>query len=450
MKFNFEKTSNVTAELTITIEKADYQERVDKALKDLRRKANIPGFRPGQVPVAILKKRFGDGVAQEEVQKLLSEKLYGYLRDEKVNMLGDPLASEKQQPVDFAAEAMDFIFDIALAPEFDAKLSAKDKVPFYTIEVTDEMVGQQVDMYTRRYGHHEQVDTYAEGDMVKGHLAELDADGNIKEGGLQREDAVVLPGYMKNDEQKRKFDALQVNTVITLNPSVAYDGSAVEVATLLGIDKEAAADVKSDFSFQVNEITRYVPSPLTQELFDSVLGEGKVSSEDEFRAAIREQMQREFAVNSEMRFLVDVRKYLVDRVGKLEWPDELLKRVMRMNNPQKDEKYVEDNYADSIEELEWHLIKEQLADQTGIKVEQPDVLEEAKRLTRMQFAQYGMGYAPDDLVERYANEMLQKREQAEHLVNRAVERKLGDALKSVVKLNNKTVSLADFNKLYEA
>lgn len=449
MNIQFDKTSNVSAELTISFEKADYQERVEKALKDYRKKAALPGFRPGQVPLSLMKKRFGGEITAEEVQKLLSEKLYGYLRENKVNMLGDPLASEKQQAIDFDAEQLDFIFDIALAPEFDAKLTDKDKVPYYTIEITDEMIDGQVKAYCQRGGHYEQVEKWQEGDMTKGHIAELDDDGNIKEGGIVKEDAVMLPDYFKNADQKKKFDGVGVNTVLTFNPSEAYEGSAIEVSSLLGITKEEAENVKGNFSYQINEITRYVPAELTQELFDRVFGEGVVKSEEEFRGRIKEQMEQQFAKDSEFRFMIDVREYLEKRIGDLEWPDALLKRIMRANNPDKEESYVEDNYAGSVKELEWHLIKEQLADQTAIKVEQPDVLEVVKEQTRDQFAQYGMANVPEEVIERYANEQLQKRDQLDGYVARAVERKLGTALKDVVKLQKKNVSIEDFNKLFE-
>ena len=449
MEIKFEKTSAVAAELTIEMEKADYQERVEKALKNYRKKAAMPGFRPGQVPLSLLKKRFGGEVTAEEVQKLLSEKLYGYLREEKIDMLGDPLASEKQQAVDFEAEKLVFIFDIALAPQFDAKLTAKDKIPYYTIEITDEMVDSQVKAYTQRGGHYDKVDTFQEGDMTKGHIAQLDEQGNILEGGIQKEDAVILPGYFKNDDQKKKFEGVQANTVLTFNPAQAYENSAIELSTLLGITKEEAENVRGDFSYQITEITRWMPAELNQEFFDSVFGEGAVKSEEEFRARVKEQLQEQFAEDSEFRFLIDVREYLEKRIGDLEWPDELLKRIMRANNPDKDEKYVEDNYEGSIKELEWHLIKEQLADQTGIKVEQDDVLESAKEQTRAQFAQYGMANVPEEVITNYANEQLKKRDQLDNLVARTVERKLGVALKDVVKLQEKTVSIEDFNKLFE-
>jgi len=449
MDFKFEKTSPVVGELTITFDKADYQERVDKALKDYRKKASMPGFRPGQVPMSLLKKRFGDQVTAEEVQKLLSEKLYGYIREEKIDMLGEPLASEKQPAIDFEAEQLVFMFDIAIAPQMDAKLSDSDKITWYNIKVDDEMVDRQVQAYAQRGGHYDKVDAWQDGDMTKGLIAELDEQGNTKEGGIQVEDAVMLPGYFKDEDEKKKFEGVGVNTVITFNPAKAYANSDVELSSLLKIGKEEAANVRGDFSYQVNEITRYVPSEINQELFDNVFGKDNVKSEDEFRAAIKKQLEDQFAMDSQYRFMVDVREYLSKRVGDVEWPDELLKRIMRANNPDKEEDYVESNYEGSIKELQWHLMKEQLADQTGIKVEQDDVLEIAKKQTRMQFAQYGMNNVPDELITNYANEMLKKKDQVDGLVARCVEEKLGEALKNVVKLSKKSVTLEQFNKLYE-
>ena len=449
MNVQFEKTSPVVGELTLTFDKADYQERVTKALKDYRKKAQMPGFRPGQVPMSLLQKRFGDQITAEEVQKLLGEKLYGYIREEKIDMLGEPLASEKQPEIDFNADQLTFIFDIALAPQMDAKLSDADKITWYNIKVDDELIDRQIKAHAQRNGHYDKVQQWQEGDMTKGLIAELDEQGNTKEGGIQVEDAVILPGYFKDEDEKKKFEGIGVNTVITFNPAKAYANSDVELASLLHIDKEAAANVRGDFSYQINEITRYMPAEVNQELFDLVLGKNAVKSEEEFRAAIKKQLEEQFATDSQFRFMTDVRQYLTERVGQLEWPDELLKRIMRVNNPDKGEDFVEKNYEGSIKELQWHLMKEQLADQTGIKVEQADVLETAKKQTRMQFAQYGMTNLPEELIEKYANEMLQKKDQVDSLVARCVEEKLGEALKSVVKLSKKSVTLEQFNKLYE-
>ena len=451
MNVSFQNIDKVSAELTVKLEKADYQAQVDKSLKSLRQKAQMPGFRKGMVPISLVKKMYGKSVIAEEVNKVLQEAIYGYIRENKINILGEPLPNEeKQQAIDFdAMDAFEFVFDIALAPEFKAEVNAKDKVDYYTIEASEEMIENQVKMYTQRTGKYEQADAYREGDMLKGLLAQLDDEGNTKEAGIQVEGAVLMPSYMKSDEQKAIFADAKVNDVLVFNPNVAYDGHAAELGSLLKIDKEIAKDVKSNFSYQVEEVTRFVPGELTQEVFDQAFGEGVVKTEEEFRAKIKQEIEGRFTADSDYKFLIDVRKLLTDKIGKLEFPDALLKRIMLMNNEEKGEEFVAENYDKSIEELTWHLIKEQLVEANDIKVEQDDVLKMAKETTKAQFAQYGMLSVPDDLLDNYAQEMLKKKETVNNLVNRAVEAKLAAALKSQVKLENKTVSIEEFNKMFE-
>ena len=451
MNVSFQNIDKVSALLTVKLEKADYQEKVDKSLKTFRQKAQIPGFRKGMVPMSLVKKMYGKSVVAEEVNKLLSEKVYDYIKSNNINMLGEPMPNEeKQQVIDFdTMEDFEFVFDIALAPEFKAEVSSSDKVDYYTIEVTDAMVDNQVKAYTQRNGKYEQVAAYEDNDMLKGLIAELDENGNTKEGGIQVEGAVLMPSYMKNAEQKAIFANAKVNDVLVFNPNTAYDGHAAEIASLLKIEKEAAAEVKSDFSFQVEEITRFVSGELNQEIFDQVFGEGVVKTEEEFRAKIKESIAEQLVADSDYKFLIDARKMLMEKVGKLEFPDALLKRVMLLNNREKGEEFVAENYDKSIEELTWHLIKEQLVKDNEIKVEQEDVIKMAKEATKGQFAQYGMMTVPEDILENYAQEMLKKKENVDALVGRVVEAKLATALKAKVTLNNKTVPMEEFNKMFE-
>ena len=408
-------------------------------------------FRKGMVPMSLVKKMYGKSVIAEEVNKLLSEKVYDYIKSNNVNMLGEPLPNEeKQQVIDFdTMEEFEFVFDIALAPEFKAEVSNTDKVDYYTIEVTDEMVENQVKAYTQRNGKYDQVSAYEDNDMLKGLIAELDENGNTKEGGIQVEGAVLMPSYMKNDEQKAIFANAKVNDVLVFNPNAAYDGHDAEIASLLKIEKEAAAEMKSNFSFQVEEITRFVPGDLNQELFDQVFGKDAVKTEEEFRAKVKEGIAAQFVADSDYKFLIDARKMLMEKVGKLEFPDALLKRIMLLNNKEKGEEFVAENYEKSVEELTWHLIKEQLVKDNEIKVEQEDVINMAKDATKAQFAQYGMMTVPEDILENYAQEMLKKKENVDGLVGRVVEAKLATALKAKVTLNNKTVSMEEFNKMFE-
>ena len=449
MNVSMQNVDKVSALLTVNIEKADYQERVEKVLKKYRQQVNMPGFRKGMVPMSLIKKQFGKSAMAEEVDKLMQDAVNNYIRENKVNMLGMPLPNdEKMQTIDFdTQENFEFVFDIALAPEFKAEVTEQDAIDFYTIAVSDEMVNSQVDMYAQRAAKYEKVEEYADRDMVKGLLAELDENGNTKEGGIQVEGAVMMPSYMKNDEQKAIFATAKVNDVLVFNPNAAFEGNEAELSSLLKIKREEVAEMKSNFSFQIEEITRAVPAALTQELFDQVFGEGAVSSEEEFRGKIKESIAAQFMADSNYKFLLDARTYLMNKVGKLEFPDALLKKIMLMNNEDKGESFVEENYEKSLEELTWHLIKEQLTEAFGIKVEQADILAMAKENTRMQFAQYGMMSIPEEMLENYAKEMLKKKETVEGLVNRAIESKLAAALKGKVALNNKEVSMEEFNDL---
>ena len=448
MNISLQNVDSVSAVLTVQIEKADYQEKVEKALKTLRQKVNMPGFRKGMVPAGLIKKQYGVSVLAEEIDKLLQGKVFEYIRENKVNMLGTPLPKENQ--VNFETEEnFEFSFDIALAPEFNVELSANDSVDYYDINVTDEMVDQQVKMYTQRTAKYEKVEDYQDNDMLKGLLAELDENGNTKEGGVQVEGAVMMPVYMKNDEQKAIFNGAKTNTVLVFNPSVAFDNNEAELASLLKLKKEEVADHKGNFSFQIEEITRMIPGELTQELFDQVLGEGKAHSEEEFRAQIKETIAKQFEADSDYKFLIDVRTYLTNKIGKLEFPDALLKRIMLDNNKEKGEEFVAENYEKSLEELTWHLIKEKLVAANDIKVEQGDLTNMAKEATRAQFAQYGMINVPEELLENYSKEMLKKQESVEALLNRVVESKLSETLKGQVTLNHKAVSAEEFNQMFQ-
>ena len=449
MNVSMQNVDQVSALLTVNIEKADYQERVEKLLKKYRQQVNMPGFRKGMVPMSLIKKQFGKSAMAEEVDKLMQDAVNNYIRENKVNMLGMPLPNdEKMQTIDFdTQENFEFVFDIALAPEFKAEVTEQDTLDYYTIAVSDEMVNSQVDMYAQRAAKYEKVEEYQDRDMVKGLIAELDENGNTKEGGIQVEGAVMMPSYMKNDEQKAIFANAKVNDVLVFNPNAAFEGNEAELSSLLKIAREEVAEMKSNFSYQVEEITRAVPAAVDQALFDQVFGEGAVTSEEEFRGKIKAGIAAQFEADSNYKFLLDARTYLMNKVGKLQFPDALLKKIMLLNNEDKGESFVEENYEKSLEELTWHLIKEQLVEAFEIKVEQADILEIAKENTRMQFAQYGMMSLPEEMLENYAKEMLKKKENVEGLVNRAVENKLAAALKGKVALNNKEVSMEEFNNL---
>lgn len=451
MNISFENSDKVNGLLTITVEEADFNASVEKTLKDYRKKANIPGFRPGQAPMGLIKRQFGASVRYDAVNKFVGEQLYKYIQDNNIQMLGEPLPSAKQEtPADIEKPApYTFVFDIAVAPEINMTLDGRNKIDYYTIKADDKLINEQIEMYQSRAGKYEKAEEYnAElNDMLKGDLRELDAEGNTKEDGITVEGAVLMPSYIKVDEQKNLFNNAKPGDIITFNPRKAYPEGEAEISALLKIDREVAKNLESNFSFQITEIQRFVKAELNQELFDQVFGEGTVKSEDEFRAKIAEGLKPQLEANSDYKFMLDVRTYCENKVGELTWPDELLKRIMLLNNKDKGEDFVEKNYAESIKQLKWHLIKEQLVKANEIKIEDADVKAAAVEMARMQFAQYGMTNVPDEYVENYANELLKKREAVDNFVERAIDVKLAAALKSTVTLNNKEVTLDEFNEM---
>lgn len=344
MNISFEAPDKINGLMTIVLEKEDYQAEVEKTLKDYRKRANVPGFRPGQTPMGMIKRQYGTAVKVDVVNKMLGEELYKYVRENKIQMLGEPLNSDKQKELNFESdEPLEFMFDIAVAPEFKAALSGKDKVDYYNIIVDDKLIDQQVEMYQQRSGNYEKAEQYdaEQRDLLKGDLRELDENGNVKENGITIADVSLMPQYIKVEDQKKLFDGAKLGDIITWNPRQAYPENDAEVSSLLKIKKEEVAQHTGDFTYQVTEISRFTKAEVNQTLFDQVFGEGNVKDEKEFRQKISEQISEQFKSDSDYKFLLDVRKHMEKKVGKLEFPEALLKRVMFNNNKDKGEEFVE-------------------------------------------------------------------------------------------------------------
>lgn len=449
MNITFDNSTKAGSGLmTIVIEEADYQDDVRKQLNDYRRRVNMPGFRPGQAPLPLIKKQVGPQIKVDVINKLVGNKIYDYIKENNINMLGEPMPHLGEEPIDLDQPApYTMKFDIAVAPEMDIKLTKKNKIAYYDIEVEDKMIDQQIDSYASRGGSYEKVDDYQDGDMLKGDIRELNADGSTKEGGIEVSDAIILPSYIKADDQKALFQGCKLGDILTINPKKAYPDSTVEISSLLKISKEEAENITSDFSYQITEISRYNKHAIDQELFNQVFGEGTVNSEKEFREKIAANLKEQMNENAQYRFLVDVREYVEKKLGKVEYDDELMKRIMLANNKEHDQEYVDKNYEASIKELTWHLAKNKLMEQCEIKLEDADVKAAAKDMARIQFAQYGMSNIPEEYLDNYAEEMLKKPEQVDQFVNQAADRKLMTALKDVVTLDTKTITFDELQKL---
>lgn len=439
---------NNKAVITVEVEKTDYTEKVDKKLREYRKKANIPGFRPGMVPIGLLRKMYGKAVTVEEINNVVSEALYGYLRENEINILGEPLPNSEQKEPDFDNnENFEFLFDVAIAPQMDIDFSEKDKVTYYTITASEEMIDNQVESYAQRYGEYKQAETVEPKDMVKGTLVEL-SDGKEKEEGIKVNNAVLTPDYMKDDAQKALFEGKQVGDKIIFNPKKAYDNDA-EISSMLQIDKEKAKEMDADVEITIEEITRYAKSEINQALFDKVFGEGTVSSEDEFRNKVKESIQKNLHEDSNYKFALDVRELALEKNKELKFPDELIKRWLTKSNQEATEEQINNEYPTILKDLMWQLTKDYYAKANDTKVETTDVEKYAQKVATSQFAQYGMVGMNDEFVANYAKSLMEKEENVRNFAERALEEKVINSIKEKVTLEDTEITIDDFNKLFE-
>lgn len=452
MKVTFENPDKINGLMTLVIEESDYAENLTKRLKDIRKKAQMPGFRPGMVPMGRIKQMYGTSAKIEEINKLVGDSMYGYIKDNKIEMLGEPIPSEKQVPQDLENDGpFTFIFDIAVAPEFDIKLDKRDKLIYHLIDVDDKLIDDQVEMFRSRTGHNEEVEDYQEGDILTGDLRELNADGSNNEEGVVVSAAKIMPQYIKNEEQHKLFDGAKKGDIITFNPKKAYE-SAAELTAMLKIEKEKAENLTSDFTFQVTGISRYVKGEINQELFDAAFGKDTVKTEEEFRNKIAEALKPQLVPQQDLRLLLDLKKKCEDKIGKLEYPEALLKRIMIAGSEEKDKekvaKDVEKDFAGSIEALTWHLIKNKLVTMFNIKIDDADVKAASQNIAREMFAQYGMSNMPEEYVAKYAEELMGKEEMRTRVLDNAIDVKIVESIKTAITIEEKNISFEDFNKLF--
>ena len=449
MKVTLNKTDNVNGIIAIELEKPDYQENVDKSLNQFRHKANIPGFRQGKVPKGIIQKMYGKSVLAEEINKLVSNELYKYIKDNNLNILGEPLPNEEEQKtIDFDKdENFEFKFDVALAPEFELPLNKKDALTYYNVKLEGDLLDKQYDAYKQNYGTYKKVEEAAvETDLVKGKITEID-NGEPKENLLEIENGIIMPSYIKDEETKKKFVGANVGDSIVFNPKTAYDNNAAEISSLLQISKDDVKEVNSDFTFEIQEVTCYEEAEMNQELFDKVLGEGVASSEDDFKSKVSEMLNNQFKPAADNLFMKSARELILEKLKDVEFPDAFLKRWLLVANEKNTEETIESDYPKIAEDLKFHLSKEKIVKEQDIKIENTDVEAFAAEVAKAQFSQYGMSNVPADVLENYVKRMLGDQNTVRNMYDQVVENKVMEWLKQTVKVNEKEISSKDFEKL---
>lgn len=449
MNITKENTDKLNAILHVKVEESDYAERVDKVLRDYRRQARVDGFRPGKVPMGMIRKMYHTPVLVDEVNKLVSESIFDYLKENQVNILGEPLAHKgDQQKIDFEKDReFEFKFDLGLAPELKLEVTEKDKVPFYKIKVDKKQQDEYKDQLLQRYGEFKAVDKAGKDELIKGTLVKVNKEGKEVENGIRVENVSMSLDMMKDDDQKVLFSGAAGGDEILFDVKKAYPNDT-EVASLLRIDKEEVAMLEGSFKCLIDEIMKFEKAVPGEEFYDKVYGEGQVKTEQEFTKRVAEEISLNYERESEYRFMVDAKEALIKK-ARIDLPVDFLKRWMVETNEQLTREQVDEDFDKYENDFRWQLIKEYLLKQQDIKVTEAEALEAAKAMALNQYMQYGISNVPDDYLENYAREMMSKPEEARKFYEQKGEEKLIDYVKSTVKVDEKEVSSEKFRKLYE-
>jgi trigger factor len=449
MNITRENTDDLNAVLKIQVEKADYEGNVEKVLRDYRKKANIKGFRPGMVPFGLIKKMYGKAVQIDEINKIVTENIQKYLVDEKVEILGDPLPrSDDHEKINFdTQESFTFSFDLGLAPSFEIKLGKKNKVVYYEIEADEKMKNDYLSNYTRRYGKYEKALISEEKDLLKGKIEAINDDGILVPDGISVDDTTLSIEIISDKKIKKQFIGKAENDSIDFDLVKTFPNEN-EIAGLLKKQKEEVAGINGSFRFTVNEISRFRQAEMNQELFDRIYGEGAVSSEAEFRKKTEEEIIKNLKHESDYKLGLDIKKTAIEKTD-FNLPEEFLKRWLLKVNEKTTKEQIEKEFDSFRHDLKWQLIRNKIARMNEIKVTEEELLREAEIITRNQFHQYGLFYATDEQVENYAKETLKREEDAKRIADKILEEKTIGLIREMVKLDTKSVSIEEFNKLFE-
>lgn len=450
MNITKDQVDNLNAVLTLKVEEEDYRQRVENMLKDYRKKANIPGFRPGKVPMGMIRKMYYKPVLADEINRIVGENLMKYIQDEKIQILGEPMPhhGEDDSRIDFENDVtFEFKFDLGLAPEFDVDINKEMKITYFNIKVDDKTVDEYVDNVAKRHGEFIPVEAVTGDELIKGNIAQLDEAGNHLEDGISAEEVSMSLDMMKDEGQKNLFLGKKKDDKVVFEVGKAYPNEA-ELSSLLKIDREMAKTLTGNFEFLINEVLKFEKHEVNQELFDHVYGEGTVATEEEFRGKLKEELVANYGNESNYRFAVDAREYFIKEL-KPELPAEFLKRWLVDTNENLSKDKIDEDFAKYEDEFRWQLIKNKIVGKYDISVSDEELFEYSFILARNQFYQYGLYNVPDEHIESYAREQLNKPEEARRIREQKYDDKVVMFVKETVTLDEKEVTMDEFRKLFE-
>jgi trigger factor len=449
MNITRENIDDLNAVLNIQIEKTDYEGKVESVLKDYRKKANIKGFRPGMVPIGLIRKMYGKAVKAEEINKTISESIHKYLHDEKLEILGDPLPkTDEIDSIDFdSQDEFKFSFDLGLAPVFEIPLTKKNKVDLYEIIIDEKMKNDYISNYTRRYGDFINPEVSEEKDILKGKLESLDDKNEVAAEGMTVEDTSLAIDIIKDEETKKLFTGKKIDEIIDFNIRKAFPDDN-EIAGLLRIDKDQIEKIQDNFRFTIKEISRFRPAEIGTDLFNKIYGENVVLTEEDFNKKIVEEIRASLNRESNFKLMHDIKDLAIDKT-EMKFPEDFLKRWLLKVTEKATPEQIDKDFDSFRKDLKWQLIKNKVAIDNNIKISEEELQKEAENITRFQFSQYGLYYATDEQISNYAKETLKREDDAKRIADKILDNKVLDILKEIVEIEPRSVTAEEFNKLFE-
>jgi trigger factor len=448
MNITRENIDDLNAVLKVNIVKADYEEKMETVLKDYRKKATIKGFRPGMVPIGLVKKMYGKAVRFEEINKIVSESISKYISDEKMEVLGDPMPkADENDKIDFEKqEDFSFTFELGLAPSFEISLNKKNKLNYYEMIVDEKMRNDYIENNRRRFGEYKEVDLSAEKDLLKGTAVALDDKNNPIEG-TTTENASIYVDNIKDESIKKSFFNKKVYDSVDFDLRSAFPTDN-EVAALLMMKQDEASGINGTIRYTIKTISRFEPAEINKDLFDKVFGDGVVSTEEEFIQKAETEIKNNLKRESEYKLLVDSKKLALEKIEFM-LPELFLKKWLLKVNEKITKEQIDSEFENFKQDLRWQLIRNKIAKENEIRITEEELLNEAANLTRYQFQQYGLFYATDEQIGNYAKEMIKREDDAKRIAEKLLDEKVGNKIKELIRINEKQVTVEDFNKLFE-
>lgn len=448
MEVTLEKTGDLQGFIVVKIEEADYAERVKKELKEIGQKRQIPGFRKGHIDINQLRKRFGNEVKAHVLNEVAADSCLKYIEDNKLDMLGQPLPAVDEE-IDLVKSDYTFKYEVGFAPELNLDLESAT-LPFYKIAITDKMLDDQDMSMRRANGEQATAQEYEDRALVKGSIMQLNDDGTIKEGddAIQVTDGILAPFLFKSADEAKKFEGTKVGDKVVFNPFDTCDGNESEVASMLHIDRADVEKARSNFELTITEFSVNKPAELGEEYYNKVFGADKVHNEEEYRKAITDMIARALLPNSNQLFTRQAEDYLMEKYGTdMQLPVDFLRKFMLRSENDVKEEDIDGLVERSLPGIKWEIIENKVAEKLGVKVTEDDVKAAARQYGMEQLNQYGMAHMADQMLDYFVDNMLKDKNQHRQLVRMAFNGNLFHALSKTVKLDEKTISLEEFQAI---